>query len=271
MHRHPTVTRLLAAFAFTFAVTVSAQVVTLGINAGVTTRDTNQSQEGKFGPLAQAASKALRLSLQVKPVKSPDVPKEIAEKRLDLLLIHTHDALAAAKKDGYQVVAFSQDAKDDRIRFMAAKTGPTRLADARGRIIWSAGGNSFATAVGRAVLRGHGLAAKDVTLKITSYQDAIPFMLHNEFGELGITRVDSVARAWESDGGRVLYATDRLPVYAVVARPGMDPSLVDRIGAWLVGLTQSDEATALLAGAGLVGFRGATPKEVASLSHWFAL
>ncbi len=271
MNRPCTLRFAAAALIFAIAATAGAQQITLGINAGVTTRDTIKAQEAKFSPLAQAASKALRITLHVTPVKSSGVAKELADRTLDLLIIHTHDALAAVKKEGYTLLAFSQDMKDDRIHFLVASDGPARLSDARGTRIWSAGASSFATAAGMAVLRGQALAAADVTLKITSYQDALPFMLQNGFGEIGITRVDNVARAWEKDGGRILYRTDRLPVYAVVARPGTDPALTERLGSWMASLSHSEDSSRLLATAGLVGFRSASPGEISSMTQWFGL
>lgn len=271
MNRPRSLQLLLTALALATATVTGAQQVTLGINAGVTTRDSVRAQEAKFAPLAQAASRALHITLQVTPVKSPDVAGELKAKHLDLLVIHTNDALAAVKKEGYALLALSQDLKDDRIRFMVASGGPTQLSDARGKRIWSAGATSFATAVGMAVLRSQGVAAKDVTLKITSYQDAMPFMLQNGFGEVAVTRVDSVAGGWEKQGGRIVYSTERLPVYAVVAKPGFDPALAERLGSWMVGLSKSDDTSRLLTTAGLQGFRAAPAAEIDALARWFGL
>jgi ABC-type nitrate/sulfonate/bicarbonate transport system substrate-binding protein len=259
---------MFAAVALCSAASASAQQVVLGVNAGLSTRDTVKAQEAKFAPLAQAASKALRISLQVKPVQSPDVAKELAEKNLDVLIIHTHDALAAVKKKGYTLLAFSQDLKYDRVRILAAE-GAAKLADVRGKRVWTTGAYSFATATAMAVLRSQGIAAKDITLKITRYQDAIPFMLQNKFGEFGVTRLDSVALSWEKEGRAIAFTTDRLPVYAVVAKPDTDAALSERLGSWLIGLSQSDETSGLAAAAGFQGFRAAEPTEAERLSLWF--
>ncbi len=259
----------LLACAFAFAAHAAPGTITLGINAGVSTRDSFKVQTEKFAPLAQGASRALRVPISVEPVRSPEVPKAVAAKRIDLLIIHTNAALAAVKKEGYTMLALSRDLKDDRVHFMVRKDGPASVAGCRGKTIWSAGAKSYATETGRAVLRSQGVAGEDFTLKVTKYQDAIPFMLDNEFGDVGMTRVETIAREWERGGGRILYSTDRLPVYALVAKPGGDAALMRRVGEWMVAMSQTPEGEAALAPGGFKGFRATTTAEADALATWF--
>lgn len=260
---------LAAAMVLAFAAHAAPEAITLGINAGFSTRDSFKVQTEKFAPLAQGASRALRVPISIEPVKSPEVSKTVAEKRIDLLIIHTNAALAAVKKEGYTMLALSRDLKDDRVQFMVKKGGPESVAACKGKTIWSAGAKSYATDIGRAVLRTHGVAAEDFTLKVTKYQDAIPFMLDNDFGDVGMTRVESIARAWERGGGRILYSTERLPVYALVAKPGGDAALKKRVGEWMIAMSQTAEGEAALAPGGFKGFRATTAEETAALTSWF--
>jgi len=271
MNRRLTLSGLAAALAIACAAQAAPDPITLGVNAGVTTRDTIKAQSEKFAPLVQGASRALRVPIVIEPVRSPEVPKAVREKRIDLLIIHTNAALAAVTKEGYTLLALSRDLKDDRVHFMAAKNGPATVAGCKGKTIWTAGARSYATEVGRAVLRANGVGSGEFDLKVTKYQDAIPFMLENGFGDVGMTRVESIARAWERQGGRILHSTERLPVYALVAKPGSDAALMKRVGDWMVSMSQTPEGEAALAPGGFKGFREVAAGESEALARWFGL
>ena len=55
----------------------------------------------------------------------------------------------------------------------------------------------------RAMLRGEKLGEKDLRVRTTRYQDAVPFYLDYDFADVGATAANAVVKSWTGKGGKV--------------------------------------------------------------------
>lgn len=208
----------------------AAEGLRLGINAGVSFAETEDQQRRRYAPLLDTLGRAVGQRLDFGAVYSDRVARAVQSGDHDLLLVHTHAALAAERDANWRVLAFSEDRKDNTVQFFVHPDSTIRdLAGLAGVEIGAPGSQSWATATARSVLRT--LApGREPRFRVTRLQDVVPFMVHLRTVPAGVCRSNAVVA--ESVGAgrvRVVHVAPPQPLYALVAAPGLPEPLVERI------------------------------------------
>jgi phosphonate transport system substrate-binding protein len=204
--------------------------LTLGVNAGVSTRETPSMVREKYQSVTVKLSRSMRESLEIVPVRSSSVGEMLKSATLDAMIVHTHTALADAPRNGWVVRAVSSDATNNRIHFLVGKNvTAAKLSDVSVKTIVFPGRTSFATVAARAEAAKNGIMLAEFKQITTQYQDSLPFYLDQGLASIGVTRLTSVADDWKKQGGRVLHSSEPLPVYALVVNPQLAEKKADQL------------------------------------------
>jgi ABC transporter, phosphonate, periplasmic substrate-binding protein len=192
----------------------------IGVNAGVSTRESVQDVKAKYVPFAEAAAKRIKEPVEITPVSSATVVSELDSEKHELMVVHTHEALKAVAQKKWHLVFFTQDTSNNQIYFMSrAADKDKKLADMGAPRMVFPGKTSFASTAARAELGRLNMQPAADKTQITAYQDALTFYLTHNFADVAVTRVTKIAQQWQKSGGGIVYTTASLPVYAVIARP----------------------------------------------------
>jgi phosphonate transport system substrate-binding protein len=211
-------------------IVADADALTLGVNAGVSTRETPSMVREKYQSFTAKLSRSMRETVEIVPVRSSNVGEMLKSATLDAMVVHTHAALADAQKNGWIVRAVSSDVANNQIYFLVAKSVKgTKLSDVSVKSIVFPGRSSFATTAARAETAKNGVALAEFKQLTTQYQDSLPFYLDHGLAGVGVTRLTSVADDWKKQGGRVLHTSEPLPVYALVVNPRLSKEKADQL------------------------------------------
>lgn len=218
-----------------------ADAISIGVNAGVSTRETSAMVREKYKPLASRFTKRLREPVEIVPVRSSEVTERLKKSELDALIVHTHAAITEAQKNGWHLRAVSNDVSNNQVHFLVAKSvSGSTLADINVKSIVFPGARSFATVAARAESASRGASLSDYTQLVTQYQDSLPFYLNSGLASIGVTRLASVAEEWKRNGGRVLHSSAALPVYALLVNAKLSKEKADRLVQQIVELDDEE-------------------------------
>jgi len=211
-----------------------------GINAEVSYKESAAEVREHYAAFLQELGRLTGHKFTFYPVYSDKVPQAVANKDYDFLLIHTHAAISAEKEQGYQVVGFTQDRKNDQVFFLVRPESPAKaLKDVATVKMGVPGLQSWATATARGVLRRDAGVAQP-TLVATRYQEAVPLMVELGTVGVGVTRAKKLADDMvEKKKLRVLHVSPSMPLNAVIASPGVPAGEVTEVRAAVAKLTQS--------------------------------
>lgn len=217
----------------------AADGLRLGVNAGVSFAETEDHQRRRYAALLDAIGRGIGQRLEFSAVYSDRVARAVRSGEHDLLLVHTHAALAAERELGWRVLAFSNDRKDNTVQFFVHPDSPaTELASLAGQEIGAPGSQSWATATARSVLRKVA-PGREPRFRVTRLQDVVPFMVHLRTVQAGVCRSSAVvAEAVAAGRIRVVHVSAPQPLYTLIAAPGLPEATVERIRAQLPSLAR---------------------------------
>jgi ABC-type phosphate/phosphonate transport system substrate-binding protein len=242
----------------------------MGINAGVSAGERLEEQRARFRRLGMVFSQALRQPVRIEPLYSSLVQTQLSRESYPVFIVHTHHALQAASGGAYRVVALMQSAKDDRIAFFTDGKLPVKtLADLKGRNVTMPAEFSFLSTAARAVLRQQKVDVTSLQTKYLRSQEAVLWVVENGLGEAGVTRSSAFTEKWRGKGGKVVFESDPVPVFAVLASIKMAPGALEALRSALVGMGESDTGRAALADIGAKGFAAVDAARLKNLAEWF--
>lgn len=208
----------------------AAPELRVGINAGVSFKETEEQLRRRYVDMLDALSLAIGRRLAFDVVYSDRVTQAVDAVAHDLLLIHTHAALKAERQAGYQLLGVSDDRGDNAVHFFVRPDSPLRsLADVARGDIGVPSPQSWATATARAALRLHH-PGHDPLLRPTRHQEVVPLMVELRTVPAGVSRSKAlVDQGVAQQRLRVVHSTPPMPLYALVAAPRLAPALAERL------------------------------------------
>ena len=265
-------TCLLTAAALAAALPAGAKPdeLAIGVNAGVSAGEGLDELRLRFRRLGAAFSQTLRQPVRIEPLYSSLVEKQLSRDSYPVFVVHTHHALHATNGGAYRIVALMQAVKDDRIGFFTDGKSPVKtLADLKGRNVLMPAEFSFLSVAARAVLRQNQVDAATLQTKYLRSQEAVTWVVENGLGEVGVSRSADFLAKWRRGGGKVVFESEPVPVYAVLASRNMMPATLDALLAALAGMGESESGRTALADIGARNFSSVDAAAVKRLAEWF--
>jgi phosphonate transport system substrate-binding protein len=234
----------------------AAQELVLAINEGVTYQDSGPASE-RYKPLLELLGKELKRPVRVKTVdKYSDFDRGLAEQKYDLVFIHPAQVgLRAVRSGDYIGLATAKGFTDYRARIMVKKDSTLKgIEDLRGKKIGVPSMESITTFMFTATLRELNFPQPEKAFTATRYQDAVPFMVENNFVEAGVTGSGKVAKAWVDKGGRVIAETKPVPIKQFLISKRFAEQDRIKVQALLLNLSENEPGKNALAKINMTGF-----------------
>lgn len=252
----------------------SSHALVFAVNEGVTYRVTNDEIAAKYAAIAADLGKLLKQPVSIEPVGSyPVLRKGLAAKSYDLAMVHpAHVSIQAIKGSGYRLVAITKGYEAYSANFLVKPDSPLKsLADLKDRKIGAPDEDSITSWMVRATLRDALGGTDKVSYIYTRYQDAVPFMVDNNFTPSGATAAGSVIKGWEAKGGRVLAKSRPVPIKHIIAAPSLTAEQVQKVRDYLVTLDTTDEGKKKLETTKYKGFAPYGETEMLAIGTWLGL
>jgi phosphonate transport system substrate-binding protein len=268
------VARLAALFAAALAFSAYADDLVLAINEGVTYHVSPQETRDKYKGLAELIGKELKRTVRVQPVEDyARLQQSLDKSEFDLAFVHpAHHAMISERDKKYKLVALTSGFTEYKAFFLIKKDSPLKIpADLRDKKIGTPDPDSITAVITRAQLRDIGINLAKIQFQSTRYQDAVPFMVENNFVDAGTVGSAAVAKAWREKGGRILLESKPVPIKHFIASTKMSDSDIDKVRNVLLTLDQSAAGKAVLERIGFKGFVQGDEKELADTAKWLGL
>lgn len=263
----------LALSALLAAPTAMAQVV-FAVTEGVTYQATPKEIREKFEPLAEVIAKALRKEVRVVLVPAYDDTRAgLAKQEFDLAFIHpAHVSLAAVKTGRYKTVAWTSGFTEYTVSLLVKANSPVKgLDDVKGRTLVTPDPDSITAVMVRAMLRTGKIGDKELRVRTTRYQDAVPFYLDYDFADVGATAARGVVKSWTDKGGKVVFNSRPVPIKQFIVSNKLSADDAERIREALVSLGNTEPGRKVLSATGYKGFQVPNPEIEAASIAWLGL
>ncbi len=264
-----------ALLAFIIAVAASAQEAPLvfAVNEGVTYRVNPMATVERFKDISDDLSKLLKRPVQVKAVTDyKELSAGLIEKRYDLAWVHpAHHSIRALSGGDYQLIALTKGFTEYRASFMVR--GDTTLktpADLKDRKVGAPDEDSITSVMMRAVLRD-AFGPQPLPTTYVRLQDAVPFMVENNFVVAGVSASRAVVKGWQEKGGKVLFTSKPVPIKHLIANSKLTEAQRVQISAYFIGLDQSADGKKRLEGLNVQGFVPGDQAALLDLGKWLGI
>lgn len=234
----------------------AAQELVLAVNEGVTYKDAGFVSE-RYKPLMDLLEKELKRPVRVEKVdKYTTLEKGLVEQKYDLVFIHPpHIALRGMKNGRYEGLATAKDYSDYRARIMVKKESPYKtIQDLRGMKFGVPAMESITTTLFVTYLRDNGFPDSEKMFSSTIYQEAVPFMIENNFVEAGVTASGKEVKSWQDKGGRVIAETKPIPIKLFLASKKLSDADRAKVQSVMLGLSENEPGKVALGKIGMKGF-----------------
>ncbi|HVE51620.1 MAG TPA: PhnD/SsuA/transferrin family substrate-binding protein [Casimicrobiaceae bacterium] len=250
-----------------------AQVV-FAVTEGVTYQATPKEIREKFEPIAELIGKALRRDVRVVLVPGyDDVRVGLAKQEYDIAYIHpAHVSLAEVKAKRYRTIAWTSGFTEYTVSLLVNKDSTMKsLGEIRGKTLVTPDPDSITAWMVRAMLRGEKLGEKDLRVRTTRYQDAVPFYIDHDFADVGATAANAVVKAWTSKGGKVAVKSQSVPIKQIIASSKLPADDFERVREVLLTLPNTEPGRKALAASGYKGFQLPNAEVEATSIVWLGL
>jgi phosphonate transport system substrate-binding protein len=248
------------------------QPLVFGINEGVTYRISASEVRERFREIADDLTKILKRPVRIEYMDEyVQMGTDLEATRYDLAYVHpAHYAIRAIGKAHYRLVAVTKGYTDYRASFLIRKDATYQsLADPGIHQVGMPDSDSITAWIVRATLRDAlGPSAKNLRLRYTRYQDAVPFMVDYGFAEVGATAASAVIKEYTAKGGKIMMQSRPVPIKELIASPGLSAQDFGHIQQYFLGLEASDEGQRRLAKLGYKGFTTYDENALISLGRW---
>lgn len=175
----------------------------------------------------------------------------------------------AIREGGFTLVA---EAKDELYAaVIVRKDSPLqRPEDLIGKRIAMPEQTAFISKVGLSALRERQIDPARFTVQYTRFQDSAAFMVEQGLADAAVVS-PLVARPWLAKGGRVLFRSQRVPSWAVVASPKLMPAEVEKLRQALLALDGSESGRRILQQIGVSGFAAGRSEDYLALLKWIGV
>jgi phosphonate transport system substrate-binding protein len=243
-----------------------------GINEGVTYRISTADVRERYREIADDLAKLLRRPVHIEYMDNyVQMGKDLAAARYDIAYVHpAHYAIRAIDKAHYRLLAVTKGYTDYRASFLVRRDAPFQtLTDPAIRRVGMPDADSITAWIARATLRDAlGAKAKDVRLRYTRYQDAVPFMVEYGFVEVGVTAAAAVIKEFTDKGGKVMLQSKPVPIKELIASPSLAPQEFARIQQYFLTLELTEDGQKRLAKLGYKGFANYDERALVGLGQW---
>ncbi len=273
-----TIRQWLSALALVFgAGQLCAQEAPLvfAVNEGVTYRVNPMATVERFREISDDLSKLLKRPVKVVPVTDyKELAAGLAEQRYDLAYVHpAHHSIRALSKGGYQLVALTKGFTEYKASFLVRSDTPLKtLADLKGLKVGAPDEDSITSVMVRATLRD-AVAPQpaDNAYTYVRLQDAVPFMVDNNFVAAGATASKSVVKGWQDKGGKVLATSKPVPIKHMIASSKLGEAQRAQLASYFVGLDQTPEGKKRLEALNVPGFIESNQDGLIALGKWLGV
>jgi ABC-type phosphate/phosphonate transport system substrate-binding protein len=268
------VARLAVLFVAATAFSAYAEDLILAINEGVTYHVSPQETRDKYKGLADLIGKELKRNVRVQPVEDyARLQQSLDKGEYDLAFVHpAHHAMISERDKKYKLVALTSGFTEYKAFFLIKKDSPLKIpGDLRDKKIGTPDADSITAVITRAELRDIGINPAKIQFQTTRYQDAVPFMVENNFVDAGTVGSAAVAKAWREKGGRILLESKPVPIKHFIASTKMSDSDIEKVRNVLLTLDQSAAGRSVLEHIGFKGFVQGDEKELANTAKWLGL
>jgi phosphonate transport system substrate-binding protein len=252
----------------------SAQALVIGVTEGVTYRASDSEIEGRFAPIAEVLSKALKQPVTIKVLSSYGSAREaLKQQQVELAFVHpAHVAFEATKGGGYKGLAWTAGFTEYKVSFLCKDMPPiSNWKEIAGKTLVVPDPDSITSVITRAMLREQGLQEGAVKLSNTRYQDAVPFYVQNGFTAYGATASAGVIKAWKTSGGKTCAESRAVPIKQWLMSSRLDATTAATVREALLQLGQSEGGKRALAVSGYSGFVAPSVEIEKTLTAWLGI
>jgi len=251
---------------------VAAQALVFGVNEGVTYHISSAEVRERYREIADDLTRLLHRPVQVEYMDDyVQMGKDLLALRYDVAYVHpAHYAIRAIDQAHYRLLAVTKGYTDYRASFLVRREAKFEsLADPAIHQVGMPDADSITAWIVRATLRDAlGPAAKNLRLRYTRYQDAVPFMVDYGFVEVGATAAAPVIKAFTGKGGKVLVQSKPVPIKQLIASPSLSPQEFAHIQQYFLSLDSTEEGQRRLSKLGYQGFATYDEQELIAIGHW---
>lgn len=243
------------------------------VNEGVTYRVNPGATVERFKELSDDLGKLLKRPVKVQAVSDyKELAAGLAEQRYDLAYVHpAHHSIRAMSKSGYSLVAVTKGFTEYRASFMVRGDSPLKtLADLKARKIGAPDEDSITSVIMRATLRD-ALGQTPLETTYVKLQDAVPFMVENNFVAAGVSASKAVVKSWQDKGGKVLATSKPVPIKHLIASNKLTEAQRAQLTAYFIGLEQNPEGKKRLEALNVPGFVEYDQNALVAMGKWLAL
>ena len=243
------------------------------VNEGATYRGNLGSTVERFKELSDDLGKLLKQPVRFQAVSDyKELAAGLAGQRYDLAYVHpAHHAIRAMTKSGYSLVVVTKGFTDYRASFMVKGDSPLRtLADLKGHKVGAPDEDSITSVIMRATLRD-AFGPQSLETTYVKLQDAVPFMVENNFVATGVSASKAVVKGWQDKGGKVLATSKPVPIKQLIASNKITDAQRAQLSAYFIALDQTPESKKRLEALNVQGFEAYDQKALVAMGPWLGL
>lgn len=243
------------------------------LNEGITYRVNPGATAERFKELSEDLSKLLKQPIRIQAVSDyKELAAGLAEQRYDLAYVHpAHHSIRAMTKSGYNLVAVTKGFTEYRASFMVKGDSPLKtLADLKAHKIGAPDEDSITSVIMRATLRD-AFGPQPLATTYVKLQDAVPFMVENNFVTAGVSASKAVVKSWQDKGGKVLATSKPVPIKHLIASNKISAEQRTQLSAYFMGLEQTPEGKKRLEAFNVSGFVEYDQKALVAMAPWLGL
>lgn len=228
----------------------------LGVNEGSSgSADFMQRQE-KYQPFADFIGSVVKKPVMLATAQDLKLLKaSLKSGHFDFMLVRPSHLSAGAMRDQkYVLVAAAKG--NSIISFLVHKDSKLKKpADIAGKSIVMPDEDAYPTHVGLAMLRDAGIKREKENIRFFRTQEAVGYAVETKLVDVGVViSYSKVAKAWEGKGHRILWQSNPLPYWSLIASPKIDPETVARVRDAVTKLGNTPGGTEILKKMGVTGF-----------------
>jgi len=195
----------------------------------------------RLQPLAAHLSQSLGRAVRIRPALDlSKAVEDVASGNVDIAYLTPAAYIKAQKTGNVRIIAKPVTAKGVNMRLMLVVRNESQTRSVRDLVGRSFAFGDEAAILQRAVVVNAGIQLREFSsYRFLGHYDNIARGVANGDFDAGILK-DSMARAWEQKGLRILHASPELPPYNIVVGRNVSPALELRIRAALLNLNASD-------------------------------
>lgn len=243
------------------------------VNEGITYRVNPGATADRLKEVSEDLAKLLKQPVKILPVSDySELAAGLAGQRYDIAYVHpAHHSIRAMTRSGYHLVALTKGFTEYRASFMVAGNSPVKtLAELKSLKVGAPDEDSITSVMMRASLRD-ALGGQLPAITYVRLQEAVPFMVENNFTATGVSASRAVVKNWQDKGGKVIFTSKPVPIKHLIASGKLTETQRSQLIAYFVGLENSAEGKKRLEGFNVTGFAEADQRALEGLGQWLGI